>query len=462
MSSLDLDIKNYDYDELCNLFKIEKTDNRNVILHKLDKKLENIVDNNFEDYIVHFFRKAKNAVITITDMLTNDFISPNEIESFMNKIYTVDSRENIGLLSSIELLNKIKNADIQKQIPLTGKNDPYYNVNKMDYILNDKNNTNTVFNTANNEVSPGDLNSIKRITQLLNLNINSCFRHNYYQSNPTDFLYQLPIEIKNVLSMRLVSIELPNSWYLFSSKKKNNIFYIVVSEEVKDSNSKKRAENKEYEIVIPDGNYSYESLQNYLNCTYFYDSEIDYPLKYIKFHINPISLKSSFEVIKDENNCDDNYSYTFSLKFTLNLNQNAINCAGWILGFRLANYLNFETIFSEGLFDAGGDRYIYLSISDFQYNNNTSNIVCFDNNILNEDVIAKIPMVNGKLSLIINDNNNNLAKIRRYNGPINLSKLQIKILDHFGSIIDLNNMDFSMTIELQILYENFNFKNVTA
>ena len=33
-----------------------------------------------------------------------------------------------------------------------------------------------------------------------------------------------------------------------------------------------------------------------------------------------------------------------------------------------------------------------------------------------------------KLSLVINDNNNNLAKIRRYNGPVNLSKIQIKIL----------------------------------
>ena len=71
-------------------------------------------------------------------------------------------------------------------------------------------------------------------------------------------------------------------------------------------------------------------------------------------------------------------------------------------------------------------------------------------------------MENGKLSLVINDNNNNLAKIRRYNGPINLSKIQIKLLDQFGSIIDLNNMDFSMTLELELLYENFNFKNVTS
>ena len=87
-------------------------------------------------------------------------------------------------------------------------------------------------------------------------------------------------------------------------------------------------------------------------------------------------------------------------------------------------------------------------------------MVCFDKSILNEDVIAKIPMVNGKLSLVINDNNNNLAKLRRYNGPVDLSRLQIKLLDRFGSLIDLNNMDYSLTIEMEILYENFNFKNI--
>jgi hypothetical protein len=139
-----------------------------------------------------------------------------------------------------------------------------------------------------------------------------------------------------------------------------------------------------------------------------------------------------------------------------------MNTFGWIIGFRAANYVNVTELESEGLFDAGGDRYIYLCINDFQYNNNSSNLVCFDKSTLNEDVIAKIPMINGKLSLIVNDNNSALSKIRLYNGPVNLSRLQIKIIDRFGSVIDLNNMDFSLTLELQILYESFNFQNVTS
>ena len=139
-----------------------------------------------------------------------------------------------------------------------------------------------------------------------------------------------------------------------------------------------------------------------------------------------------------------------------------MNTCGWILGFRLANYLDItDKIQSEGLFDAGGDRYIYVAINDYQYNNNSLNTVCFDKSILNEDVIAKIPMINGKLSLVVSDDNNPLAKIRRYTGPVNISKLHIKILDKFGNVIDLNNMDFSLTFEMEILYESFNFKNVS-
>ena len=444
MSTFDLDITNYNYYELLQLFKINNNDNRNIVLKKLENKVHDISNSNISAYIINFYKKTKTIISTINQLLDNGNIRSSDIEPFMSKIYNIDQTENIGLINEIELLNKVKNIDIEVQTQL---NNPYYNVSKLDYILNNKNNTDIIVNVANNEVSPGDLNSIKRITQLLNLNINSCFRSNYYQSSPTDFLYNLPIEIKNVLSLRLVSIELPNSWYLFSSSKKNNVFYISFGCSEDDIT--------DYKIEIPDGNYNYETLECYLNTNYFCDSELEYPLKNIKFSINPQSLKTIFEVIE----CN---KYKYTIKFSLDINENIINTVGWILGFRFAVYPKFSQLISEGLFDAGGDRYVFLSINDFQYNNNTSNIVCFDKSILSEDVIAKIPMVNGKLSLVVNDNNNSLSKIRRYNGPVNLSKLQFKLLDHFGNIIDLNNMDFSMTIELQILYENFNFKNVTA
>lgn len=468
MSAFDLNITNYNYEELLNLFKMnlnDGNDNRNKFLYKIDSKLDN-VKQNYPDSIYNFFYKGKLILLSIYDLIENKLIEKDDRESFVSKINKIT---NLETYDEIKLYNKLVNIDIENYYEKSILNDmtinekvvreelntPYYDVGgRVNPSLTNKNNTNIVYNTAINEASPGDLNSVKRVTQLLNLNLNSCFRSNYFQSDPCDFLYILPVEIRNVIAMRLVSIEIPNAWYLFSKAKKNNIFEIFIHTKNK---------NYEYLIEVPEGNYNFDTLQQYLNTTYFYESGLDTYLKYIKFSINPHTLKTSFEIIfnDDDETCDKEL-FTFSIKFSQDINQNIINTFGWILGFRMGNYLRATKLESEGLFDAGGDKYIYVSVNDFQYNSNTSNIVCFDKSILNEDVIAKIPMINGKLSLIINDNNNTLAKLRRYNGPINLDRLRIKILDHFGTVIDLNNMDFSLTLELQILYENFNFKNVTS
>jgi hypothetical protein len=447
--NIDLNIDNYDFNDLLKMFKIKDYNDKKKCDAALESKYE-VVKEKMPKDIQNFYLKSKTILKTIIGLFDSNKLSKddhNGINNYMDRIKSVKQFEKFNetdLIYKIQIVNNY-NDDVSELL-----NEPNYDLNRVNPSLNNKNNTNIVLNTAINEVSPGYLNSVKRITQLLNLNLNSCFRNNYYQSNPCDFQYIIPSEIKNVLSMRLVSIEIPNSWYLFSSIKKNNNFIIEINLE---------GEKTEYNIIIPDGNYDSDTLQYYLNTTYFCESGLETPLKNIRFNINNYNLKTSFEIVENE----EVINFNFSLKFIDNINQNAMNTIGWTLGFRLGSYLNIhEKICSEGLFDAGGDRYIYLCINDYQYNSNSSNTVCFDKSVLNEDVIAKIPMINGKFSLIVNDNNNSLAKIRRYNGPINLSRLQIKIIDKFGTVIDLNNMDYSLTLELELLYESFNFKNVTA
>jgi hypothetical protein len=498
-TDFDLNIHNYNFNELLNLFKIHDigSDDKKYYKYKMDEKLAGIKEK-FPKEIYNFFYKSKMIILSIFNLLHNNIIknNNNEIEGYVNYLKNMKNLD-IYIDKEDELYNKIV-TDNQYKIKIvdTDKNSvsnsvfslnlntPYNNTDsgRVDPSLNNKNNTNFIVNSQINEISPGDLNSVKRITQLFNLNLNSCFRNNYYQSNPCDFLYMIPTEIKNVTAMRLLSIEIPNSWYLFSNLKKNNVFEIVFNVPANFNNNGTNTNTTcGYVIEIPEGNYDTDTLQEFLNSTYFYEapSSSEYKktyLKYIKFSINKYNLKSTFELINlptssssssstdndDDDICNEKDRLRFSLKFSQGINQNIMNTFGWIIGFRSGNYINIdESITSEGLFDAGGDRYIYVCINDFQYNNNPLNMVCFDKSVFNEDVIAKIPMVNGKLSLIINDNNNALAKVRRYNGPVNLSRLQIKIVDHFGTIIDLNNMDFSMTLELQLLYENFNFKNVT-
>lgn len=386
----------------------------------------------------------------------------------------------------------------------------------------EESNYNHVLNTFTNSVAPGELNSLKRITLSQNLNLNSCFRDNYYSSTSTDFQYIIPGEINNVVSLKLASIEIPNSWYLFSSKHKNNMFKIIITRE-KDSDSvdskksnnshkhhiskfhkkprnkfissspdnsnsdtdsdivsdtdsdidinhnpktinsqyniKESSKNPTYDIIIPDGNYDNETLQDYLNNTYFCDSGTDNYLKYIRFSIDNNNLKSKFEILKP-NDCIVNFSLLFFEDTEDNMNDSGfMNTAGWVLGYRLPVYVNItNSIQSEGLYDGSGDKYIFFSLNDYQINNNNTNIIGFNKSTLGKNVLAKIPLINGKLSITFDDNGNPLTKIRKYNGPVNIRKIHVRIFDKYGNIIDLNNMDFSFTLELETLYENFNFR----
>ena len=180
-------------------------------------------------------------------------------------------------------------------------------------------------------------------------------------------------------------------------------------------------------------------------------------LKFIEFNIDKYTNKSFFKLT--ENAPED---FEFNLHFVYDDMDNMLETCGWILGFRLARYLKINDIAnSEGLFDGAGDKYIYLSINDYQQNYNKNNIICFDGTTADDNIIAKIPMINGKFSFIINENNYNpLIKIRRYNGPMNLTKLEIKLFDKFNNLIDLNNMDWSFSLELEILYENSGIRNI--
>jgi len=444
MNNSDLGIENYSYLELLELFKI-KNDFKESNLNKINERIALIHDSDLPQPYYLFYLKAQ-RIITIVYYLheTNVILdgNPAVIKPYIDQILGISSYEKCDTRSIIEQLNLHIKSDKEDKT----RGPVSFHLNQSHPIL-EQSTPNVVQSTFPNAVAPGYLNSIKRVTHFLNLNLNTYFRSNYYASDPCNFQYIIPSEIKNVVSLRLASIEIPNSWYLLSKAKGNNVFQIEIN---------KNGILKTFDIVIPDGNYDNNTLAEYLNSTYFYDSGTTTELVYIEYSIDQYSSKSKFQLtgVYPSNFC-------FTLKFNPGSTNNTVNTFGWVIGYRLGSYKTItSSIESEGLFDGGGDRYVYVSVEDYQKNNNTLNMVCFDESIMEKNIIAKIPMVDGKLSLIVDDNTAPLSKIRRYNGPVNLRNLFIRILDQFGQVVDLNNMDFSFTLELEILYEGFNFQNI--
>jgi hypothetical protein len=457
--NLDTNIDNYDLEDMYRLFNIsnnitnENIVQMNLVMSKLNNNNSNLNDEPVELEIYSLFKK----MFTILSCLHKY----RDYQKIQNPNYNFTKEDDYRLLS---LVKKIPNYEMTNDVnyllnQILKQTTPSYNKQREENLEEVAGLTshplvidkivNQFMNTFENKIVAGNVNSIKRITKLVNIHINSCFRDNYkkinseeviYVNNTSDFIYQLPKPFKNVVSMKLSSIEIPNSQYLISAVKTNNTFIIEIN-------------NIGYTIIIPDGNYTSETLVTFLNETYFYQSTTTTDLQYISMFINSTFNKTQFKIIATAPP-----GFEFSLYFTLNKLKNMLETCGWLLGFRKPEYLQItDMILSEGLFDGCGDHYIYLAVNDYQYNYNDSNVICLDKSNVEDYILAKIPLVNNTycLNIVVNENNP-LVKIRQYNGPVNLSKFDIKLFDKFGNVVDLNFMDFSFSLELEILYERNN------
>ena len=443
-NELNLNIDEYDYYDLLQIFSLNNIQDRKELI-KIYDHVKLIEDNYDGDAnIIIFYKKAFKIIEVINqifDCNLDKYKDFYKIQDYLIKIKKIDNFYDLPYNEIIQMLPIINDQENNSKNSI-----PEYETSNQSTVQDPtpQKNINQVFSSP---ITYGDINYLQRRTQTFNLHINTSYRDKYFMTDPCNYLYVLPDKIKNVISLKLSSIELPNSWFLFSEKKKNNYFIIVVNYS---------EERFIYKIVIPDGNYDYKSIQDFLNQEYFYlSSNNDTHLKYLKFSIDPINYKSKIETINQEQLL---YKFKYDVvlidpeETKIELNETL----GWLLGFRLGNYLNItDKIISEALFDGGGDRYLYFSLNDYQFNNNLDNLVALHNNYLEDHILSKIPVVDGKLSILMDDTLNINNKKRIYNGPVDIARLYIKLLDKDGNIIDLNNMDFSFSLELEILYEKF-------
>ena len=136
----------------------------------------------------------------------------------------------------------------------------------------------------------------------------------------------------------------------------------------------------------------------------------------------------------------------FVLDFTNKVIDNAppMKSLGWMLGYRNKRYEGHNKYVSEATADLGGIKYFFLCVDDFK---NTRQDVCtilYENSFLRKNILARIPMREGKGVVLFDDQSDQITKKRQYFGTVNIDKLHLSLIDEYGSIIDLNNNDFSL------------------
>jgi hypothetical protein len=243
--------------------------------------------------------------------------------------------------------------------------------------------------------------------------------------------------------MQLAAIELPTTFYNISKQFGNNFFTLVV--------------NGVAQVVnIADGNYTYTGIVNLLNTTMI---NIGSDFQYIVFGINISTNNGSGQMFVGIDSTYVGPPIVFSLNFQAD--RNGIDDRntplplklGWTFGFRNGVYENNVNYVSEGIVDLLGPRYLYLVVDDFNNNVNNSFYSAFNSSILNKNILARISLQANTFNIFTENNLNIVSTPRQYFGPVKIQNLNIQLLDEYGRVIDLINMDYSFSLTFQTAYD---------
>ena len=322
-------------------------------------------------------------------------------------------------------------------------------------------------------VPPGYMNPINVRTITQAISIDSRFRPNYYASKSTNFDVILPSIQKNVISMRVTSIELPTTYYAVSRVAGNSACLIV------DLSNNGRG----WIVTLPDGNYEQSWAKN-SNAADIVTSMNNAILNAVPVTLNPNGSTTpnpsgtplsnndlTFQVDHISGKCffiavagGILVTKGFILRFNvdsdgnLNLDANIQMRLGWQLGFRAAEYTATPKCVSEGICLVVGPRYGFISIDDYQKNAGPSHIITYANSILQDNIITRLNLAELQADFGVYQSSSDpglstqLNRTREYFGPVDLQRLHIALYDEFGRVIDLNNMDWSLSLAFEMLY----------
>jgi len=409
--NFDLNIENYTKKELIEMFELPTNFDKNMVEIKETKLRDNIIKNNqinkeTKIQTTNFLTKAKNIILNENKPASKDL--QNKFEQIYHTNYE---------------LKPTKLANTSEYTIQEREQKPYVSSNPSEFFS-------------------GIVNPLTRKSTKKNLNIDTRFRDNYYTTSSTNFNLILPLNINDVVQMQLNAIELPTSYYVISKQYSNNFFSITVN-------------GTTSLITIPDGNYSQNGIMNIINLQLSLQPA---PISYVSFMVNLDSsqtgsaqtmvgpngggsvttIELNFQADKFGN---DDRNTPLPLKF------------GWLLGFRNGIYVGNVNYVSESIIDLSGPKYFYLVIDDYNNNVNNNFYSAFNSSILNKNILARISLQSNLFNIMEQNNLNIITTPRDYFGPVNLQNMTIQLLDEYGRIVDLNNMDFSFCLTLSTLYD---------
>ena len=424
--NFDLNIGNYNKSELEEILELPSNYDENIIQMQETKLRQNIMSDlsipaTIKTKTINFISNVKNA-LTINIQKNNSANNLKLGSKFDNLAKTYGNVYNMN-----KNLEKSDVTDAGGTYIIKQPSTPYGQ-------------------SSPSEFYQGSLNPLNKRILRQNINIDTRFRENYYTSQSSNFHLDLPIRLTQVVSLQLSAFELPSTFYAVSKVFGNNFFVISLPD----------TSIEPLIVTLPVGNYTYLTLQTYIN-TFLLTAPGYTNIQFLADINTPGGTGSggSGKMVVGSINGDINFVLNFQTdRYGNDDKQTPLPLKlGWLMGFRSGYYENNATYVSEGLIDLLGPKYIYLVVDDFNNNVSDGFYGAFTSSILNKNILARITLQGSVFNIITQNNLLLVTTARQYFGPVDIQKMQIQLLDEYGRILDLNNMDYSFCLTFQTIYD---------
>ena len=253
----DLDINSYSVENLMEIYKIPRSQKGNVT----DDYIKNMTKEIVQQY------KNYNATGIGGDMpFSDNYSEDDEYVMFFNeaqKRILQYLQSGISFITDANMASSsgrtMENQLIQKFAPssILSDADKLVMMPKDDVRIQNINPNLIATPSIVHEFAKGVINPIERRTIKRIISIDTLFRNDHINTSSADYIWNLPTPINNVLSMKIVSLEIPNMVKMFSEARRNNIFtiqlYNVPQRYLDGGQTKTVFINHTETILIPEG-----------------------------------------------------------------------------------------------------------------------------------------------------------------------------------------------------------------
>jgi hypothetical protein len=127
---------------------------------------------------------------------------------------------------------------------------------------------------------------------------------------------------------------------------------------------------------------------------------------------------------------------------------------GYLMGYREVKYSGKQSYPSESIFQNIYANYLYFALDDYtgaQPVTNTYGILG-PLGILEGNILGIIPINSTIFTPTFDNNANFIYKKREYFGPVDISKISVRLLNQRGNLINLRGAQFNFSLQVKTIY----------